>query len=140
MRRLVWRGWFKFVTRIELTISSEYGIMFVHDAGGKYIIPEGAGQTSVTHTDTCVAFEVLSHVDGEAKVIIDHEIRAGDSGEHVFSGKVRCASKSLALSDHTAHQFASVPLEDEYADVTIMMSEQPNPDVVICLVKNIETY
>jgi hypothetical protein len=127
------------MTRIEVNLSSEYGIMFVYDPKSAVTIPPEAGVEAVMSTPTCVAFSVLSYVDGDAKVVLCESPDDARCIEY-FSGKLACPSNSLSLFDHNGFAFASVPLKDGYADVSIRMSEKTNPDVVECVISNIASF
>lgn len=127
------------MTRIELNLSSEYGVMFLHDAAVTPSAPKDAGTKPVTWTSSCLAFNILIHVDGDAKVILS-DGSDGHSWKEYFSGKINCPSKALSLTDHNEFAFASVPLEDSFAKISLRMSEEKNPDVVECAILNMKTY
>jgi hypothetical protein len=125
---------------IELNVSSEYGLMYFYDGKLHPNFPENAGTAGVTHTDSCVAFTVLGYVDGDAKVILTNRVPSGDDGFVVFEGRITCPSKALSLFDTSGFCFASVPLEADFADLTIVASELSNPDWVRCTVSNIASF
>jgi len=127
------------MTRIEVNISSEYGIMFLYDSKAKPTFPDEAGKESVMWTSTCLAFSVLIYVDGDAKITIsqDSDVRFG---AEYFVGEIECPSKGISLYDHNGFAFASVPLTDSVARVSLRMSEERNPDIVSCVIENMETF
>lgn len=127
------------MTKIELTLSAEYGIMFIHDAKETPIVPSNAGELPVTYTTTCLAFTVLSYVDGDAKITLCIDTSESSLSEY-FAGEIACPSKSLSLSDSNGFAFASVPLTDSFARVSLRMSEERNPDMVECVILNMATF
>ena len=127
------------MTTIDVKISSEYGIMFLYDSKDRPAFPAEAGKVPVMWTSTCLAFSVLSYVDGDARIILCGSPPQQHDAEY-FSGKIECASKSLSLYDHNGFAFASVPLKDGFAQVSLRMSEERNPDVVSCMIENMETF
>jgi hypothetical protein len=127
------------MTKIDVKISSEYGIMFLYDAKNKPNIPAGAGELPVTWTSTCLAFSVLTYVDGDAQIILC-DSPSDQLRPEYFSGQIECPSKSISLCDHNGFAFASVPLKDLFAKVSLLMSEDRNPDIVSCVITNMETF
>jgi hypothetical protein len=127
------------MTKIEVVLSAEYGIMFLHDSKEEPQVPSNAGECSVTYTDTCLAFTVLSYVDGDAKITLCDGCFVSSLKER-FSGKIFCPSKSLSLSDSNGFAFASVPLIEDFAQVSLWMSEERNSDAVECIVHNMATF
>lgn len=113
--------------------------MFLHDSSIEPIIPPNAGRDPVMSTSTCLAFSVLGYVDGDARVILcGPDYKSLD--RVVFSGRILCPSRSISLVDSTAFPFASLPLENDYADVTLRMSNDQNPDVVTCIMQNLHFF
>lgn len=127
------------MTKIEVTISSEYGIMFLYDSKAKPTFPVEAGKEPVMWTSTCLAFSVLIYVDGDARIILTGD-QTETSGTECFSGEIECPSKSISLYDHNGFAFASVPLKDGFARLSLRMSEERNPDIVECVIENMETF
>ncbi len=125
--------------KIDVNISSEYGIMFLYDSKERPVFPTEAGRLPVMWTSTCLAFSVLSYVDGDARVVLSGSATE-PLGTEYFSGKIDCASKSLSLYDHNGFAFASVPLNDSFAQVSLRMSEKSNPDVVLCVIENMKIF
>jgi hypothetical protein len=125
--------------RVEVQLSSEYGIMFLYDSNARPVIPASAGKKPVTWTQTCVAFSVLSYVDGDAVITLSEASEGGRCVEY-FSGDVHCPSNSIALCDHNGFAFASVPLKDSFARISLRMSEETNPDIVECVIANMATF
>ncbi len=127
------------MTEIEVTLSSEYGIMFLYDAKVKPKFPAEAGKRPVMWTSTCLAFSVLSYVDGDARITL---CTASDEqhGTEYFVGEIECPSKAISLYDHNGFAYATVPLSDDLARVSLRMSEERNPEIVTCVVENIETF
>ena len=113
--------------------------MFLHDAKAEPVFPVEAGKRPVMHTTTCLAFCVLHYVDGQAKVILC-DSPTDQHLEEYFSGKLECSSKSLSLTDTNGFAFASVPLLDTFARVSLRMSEESNPDIVECVIENMATF
>lgn len=125
--------------KIEMNISSEYGIMFLHDSNVKPDLPMDVGKDPVMWTSTCLAFNVLIYVDGDAKIILCD--CSSDMGYvEYFSGDIECPSKSISLSDHNGFVFVSLPLKDSFARLSLRMSECTNPDVVECSIENIDAF
>lgn len=113
--------------------------MFLYDSKVRPAFPVGAGNEPVMYTSTCLAFSVLIYVDGDAKIVLCD--RAVDSSrKEYFSGEIECSSKSLSLCDPNGFAFASVPLQDAFARVSLRMSEERNPDIVECVVENMKTF
>ncbi len=127
------------VTKIEVNLSAEYGIMFLHDSKLRPTVPIDAGKEPIMHTATCVALCVLHYVDGDAKIILADGSYESKYREY-FSGEIVCPSRSLSLTDPNDFAFASVPLKDGFAKVSLRMSEERNPDVVECVIHNMETF
>jgi hypothetical protein len=127
------------MTKIEVTLSAEYGIMFIHDSKEAPVVPSNAGELPVTSTTTCVAFTVLGYVDGDAKIILACGEHKSDYQE-CFAGEIVCPSKSLSLTDSNGFAFASVPLADDHARISLRMSEERNPDLVECVIQNMMTF
>jgi hypothetical protein len=127
------------MTSIETHLASEYGIMFLHDSTSAPVFPVDVGEEPVTSTSTCLAFSVLSYVDGDAKIILCGTSLEG-VGEIFFEGKLQCPSKSISLCDHNGFAYASLPLQDSVAQVSLFMSEARNPETVQCVIKNIESF
>ena len=127
------------MTKLEVDISSEYGIMFLYDSNVHPIFPAEAGKEPVIWTSTCLAFSVLIYVDGDAKVILS-DCRDVQCGAEYFTGEIECPSKAISLYDQNGFAFASVPLSDSFARVSLRMSEARNPDVVECVIHNIVTF
>lgn len=127
------------MTKIEVTLSAEHGIMFIHDSKEAAVVPRNAGELPITFTTTCVAFTVLGYVDGDAKIVLCDRT-SNPSLEEYFSGNISCPSKSLSLTDSNGFSFASVPLADSFADVSLNMSEPTNPEIVECVIRNMVTF
>ena len=127
------------MTKIDLNLSSEYGIMFLYDSRVKPEFPPEAGKDPVMSTSTCLAFSVLIYVDGDASITLRDA--AGDPfGIEYFAGDIECPSGSISLYDHNGFAFASVPVKDNAARVSLRMSEERNPDRVECVIENMETF
>jgi hypothetical protein len=126
------------MTKVEITTPSEYGVMFLYDSIAKPQIPNDAGEKLVTHTCNCVAFRVLIYVDGDAKVVLCDKTDS-DYREY-FSGDICCPSKTLSLWDTNGFAFATLPIQDELARISLRMSDDDNPDVVECVIKNIRSF
>jgi len=127
------------MTKIEIILSAEYGIMFLYDSTIKPTIPADAGKEPVMQTSSCLAFNVLIYVDGDAKIIMSADATEHSFNEY-FSGEIECPSKSISLCDPNGFAFASVPLQDSFARVSLRMSEEKNPDVVECVIENMQTF
>ena len=127
------------MTRIETDISSEYGIMFLYDSKISPNFPAEAGKDPVMWTSTCLAFSVLIYVDGDAKIILSDNSDS-QCGTEYFSGEIECPSNAISLYDHSGFAFASVPLSDGFARVSLRMSEEKNPDIVECVIQNMVTF
>lgn len=127
------------MTKIEVVLSAEYGIMFLHDSKETPKIPSNAGEVAVTYTATCVAFTVLGHVDGDARIALCDGDYVSSLNEY-FYGEILCPSKSLSLTDSNGFAFASVPLSDGFARASLRMSEEKNPDIVECVIQNMVTF
>ena len=127
------------MTKIEVNLASEYGIMFLYDSKVKPIFPPEAGTEPITRTSSCLAFSVLVYVDGDAKITLTSSSEEA-SGKEYFTGRIECPSKSLSLFDHNGFGFASIPLQDVFAQVSLRMSEERNPDAVECVIENAETF
>jgi hypothetical protein len=125
--------------KIEVNLSSEYGIMFLYDSKAKPTFPVEAGKNPVMWTSTCLAFSVLIYVDGDAKIILCEAPNEQTCKEY-FTGEIECPSKSISLYDHNGFPFASIPLRDGFARVSLRMSEETNPDIVECVIENMETF
>lgn len=125
--------------KIEVTLSSEYGIMFLYDAQVTPTFPAEVGKDPVMWTPTCLAFSVLSYVDGHTKITLRDNV-----GEHeyieYFDGELQCPSKAISLYDHNGFAFVSVPLRDNFARISLRLSEPRNPEFVICVIDNLETF
>jgi hypothetical protein len=127
------------MTKIEVNLSLEYGIMFLHDSIDNPEIPADVGKYPIAHTSTCIAICALNYVDGNARfVIADGEYES--KLDEYFKGEISCPSKSLSLSDSNGFHFASVPIDGQFAKISIRMSEERNPDIVECIVENIVTF
>jgi hypothetical protein len=120
---------------IKIDISSEYGIMFLYDRFSQPDIPLNAGSLPLMSTSNCVAFNVLTYVDGDASIKIGNQLSSINFIEY-FSGEILCPSKSISLLDHNGFAYASVPLNSSVAILSIMMSEEKNPEFVECVIKN----
>jgi hypothetical protein len=126
------------MTKIEVTTPSEYGIMFLYDSRAKPTIPDDAGERAVTYSATCLAFSVLVYVDGDARVVLCDN--TDSPYREYFRGEIDCPNKILSLCDTNGLAFATVPLRDTTAKVSLRMSEETNPDVVECLVENMGCF
>lgn len=127
------------MTRIDVTLSSEYGIMFLYDSKVRPTFPAEAGKQPVMSTSTCLAFSVLIYVDGDARIALCSAPDERHDTEY-FAGVIECPSKAISLYDHNGFAFASVPLTDAFARVSLRMSEENNPDFVTCVIENMETF
>ena len=127
------------MTKIEINLSSEYGIMFLHDSKVKPILPAEPGKSPVSHTPTCLVFSVLTYVDGDACIVL-RDSPGEVTYKEYFSGRIECVSRSISLFDANGHAYASAPLRDGYAHISLRMSEERNPDVVDCIINNMETF
>lgn len=127
------------MTKIDINLSSEYGIMFLYDSKIRPTFPAEAGKNPVSHTPTCLAFSVLTYVDGDARIILCN--KPGEIVyEEYFNGQIECVSKSVSLFDSSGIAYASVPIKDRYAHISLRMSEERNPNVVECIIDNIEMF
>lgn len=127
------------MTKIDVNLSSEYGVMFLHDSKVRPAFPAEAGKDPVMWTSTCLAFSVLIYVDGDAKIVLCEGSDEGCGAEY-FTGEIECPSKAISLYDHNGFAFASVSLTDSFARVSLRMSEERNPDVVECVIHNMATF
>lgn len=127
------------MTKIDVSLSSEYGIMFLYDAISRPVFPVEAGKDPVMWTSTCLAFSVLIYVDGDAKITLCDRSEVG-CGTEYFAGIIDCPSRALSLYDHNGFAFASVPLADGHARISLRMSEERNPDLVECVIENMATF
>ncbi|MDQ0249991.1 ferredoxin [Sphingomonas kyeonggiensis] len=128
------------MTKIDVKIASEYGIMFLYDASIRPYFPSNAGEQCVTYTDTCIAFSVLSYVDGDANVVLMEDESDITIGNEVFYGELLCPSKALSLFDTDGRGIVTLPLKKESARISIRMSEDENPDLVECLIEGIDSF
>ena len=113
--------------------------MFLYDSKEKPSFPTEAGRNPVTWTSTCLAFSVLIYVDGDARVVLSDR-PSEQSGKEYFSGKIECPSKALSLYDHNGFSFASIPIKDRFASLSLQMSEERNADLVTCVIDNIKAF
>lgn len=127
------------MTSIEVITASEYGIMFLHDPESDPKVPEDAGDELIKSNKSCIAFCVLHYVDGDCKISIISTPKIPKL-ETYFEGIIECTSKKIALSDHNGFIFASVPIKNKFAEICIRMSDCKNPDIVECIVKNMEKF
>lgn len=127
------------MTKIEVTLSSEYGIMFLFDSKVRPKFPAESGKEPVMWTSTCLSFRVLIYVDGDAKITLCDDSEETNCTEY-FTGEIECPSKVLSLYDHNGLAFASVPLEDGHARVSLRMSDEESPGVVECVIRNMKTF
>jgi hypothetical protein len=121
--------------KIDVNLSSEYGIMFLYDSTNKPTFPAEAGKDPVMWTSTCLAFSVLIYVDGDAQITLCN-CSDMECGTEYFVGEIECPSKSISLYDHNGFAFASLPLTESFARVSLCMSEERNPDKVECVIHN----
>lgn len=126
--------------KIDVSVSSEYGIMFLYDSYSKPTFPSDAGRDPVTATSSCLAFSVLSYVDGDARVCITQKRSDMNALHRCFAGIINCPGKAISLYDHNGFAFASAPLKDRFANVSLYLSENTNPELIECVIHNIETY
>lgn len=109
--------------------------MFLYDSVNKPKFPAESGKDPVMWTSTCLAFNVLIYVDGDAKITLCDGSDVECSTEY-FAGEIECPSKSISLYDHNGFAFASMPLTESSARVSLRMSEERNPDKVECVIHN----
>jgi hypothetical protein len=127
------------MTTIQVDIASEYGMMFLYDSKVRPTFPTEAGTSPVSWTSTCLAFSVLIYVDGNAKIRLCDS--PGDqSFTERFRGIIECPSKAISLCDHNGFAYASVPLTETHARVLLRASADRNPDIVECVVQNMQQY
>jgi hypothetical protein len=129
-----------FTMKIELDLSSEYGIMFLHDQVIEPTLPEKAGRDPVMCTMDCLVFNVLSYVDGDAKIIMSDNKEGLSNYPEYFAGPISCPSGAISLCDHNGFAYASFPLKGDFAQVSLKMSEASNPDIVELLIENAATF
>lgn len=128
------------MTKIVIQMASEYGIMLLYDSGFKPELPSGIGVSSASWNDRCIVFAVMSYVDGDATVTISDGANDNKLEVLSFSGKIICESRSISLYDTNDFAYVNVPLIDEFAQVTVRMSHERNPDFVECIIENMATF
>ncbi|HEV7159422.1 MAG TPA: hypothetical protein VGN38_13785 [Caulobacteraceae bacterium] len=128
------------MTKIELTLAVEHGVMFLHGAGEGVSIPDDTGVKNISITENCVSFRVKTYVDGDAIVELGDPSISNFEEQEYFSGSINCMSKSISLSDSYGFVYASLPLDAEIAAISIKMSEAENPDWVKCIVHNLASF
>jgi hypothetical protein len=84
-------------------------------------------------------FSVLSYVDGIARISLRSGREEMPYNEY-FNGEIECVSKSVSIFNSSGFAFASAPLKDRFARISLRMSEERNPDVVECVIENMETF
>lgn len=127
------------MTRIDVNLSSEHGFMLLSDSKTTPVFNLETAKGPFVWTPDLLAFSVRLYVDGDAKVIVRDDLDFGCHPEH-FSGLIECPSKSLSLYDDKGFAFVSVPLADDYARISLRMSEPDNPALVACVIKNMVTF
>lgn len=89
--------------------------------------------------DDIVALSILGYVEGDARFAFCDEEAASCSNE-LFKGTIKCPKKVFSFSDHTAFEYLSVPLKNTYADISIRMTDPLNPELVECVVNNLDVF
>jgi hypothetical protein len=128
------------MTKIEIKIASEYGIMFLYDSNIRPEFPLNAGEKGITATDTCIAFSVLSYVDGDANVVLADDDAEFTISSEAFNGSLLCPTKAVSLFDSNGRGIATLPLTSESVQISIRMSEDTNPDRVECLIGGVDSF
>lgn len=108
--------------KIRIQIGLEHGVLFLFDPHAEPEIPLDAGAATVTSTETCIAFQALHYVDGEADVTISDAPFSGDA-KSSYDKRILCLSKSVAVIDDNGNRLSVLSVVDKYADVKIWYYE-----------------
>lgn len=104
--------------KIEVQISLEYGIMFLHDPYNDVEFPKDTGAAPITYTDSCICFQVASYIDGDAKVTLSSDPYDASIAPNM-SRRILSKSKFIGLTDVPVNYYGIIALKNQYADVKI---------------------
>ena len=117
------------MAKFQIQITTEHAVLFLMDATPGVAIPPDAGAASVTATDNCLAFWVLSYVDGASVVTITDK-PCETSGIELFSGSINAPSGVITLSDSSAFEYLNVPVPKGRSKIKLWADDTQNPEWV----------
>jgi hypothetical protein len=104
--------------KIQVQVSLEYGILFLYDPYNEPEIPLDTGAAPITHTDTCVCFQVRAYVDGDAEVTISDQ-PLSSLLVPTFVGQISAPSQCISLVDVSTNYYCLLKLVNIFAKVKI---------------------
>lgn len=104
--------------KMQLQIPLEYGLLFLSDPYADDEVPSDTGAAPVTYTDTCVALQITSYVDGEADVTLSDQDFVSE-GKQIFSGNIKIPSQVISLSDPNRFNYFMLPLSQPICFITV---------------------
>ena len=114
---------------LQMKVDTAHPILFLTDPSAIGAPLPDTGTTFVTSTDDCLAFWVLSYVDGASLVTVSDEASESDRAP-VFDGVINSPSGILTLSDSSNFRYLNVPVAEGRVTVRVWAEHQRHPEWV----------
>ncbi|MGO4740180.1 hypothetical protein AB4099_26780 [Bosea sp. 2KB_26] len=117
------------MAKFEMQIDTAHPVLFLADSAPAVSVPPDVSAAFVTAADDCLAFWVLSHVDGASLVTIADESCKAD-GPKLFSGSINAPSGVVTLTDSSSFRYLNVPVPEGRVSVDLWADNDQNPEWV----------
>lgn len=122
-----------------IEITSEYGVMFLHDSKEEPKLIEFIERTPISSDGLSLMFRVQIYVDGESNISISEMGSTSVDGE-ALEFTIRAESRSVSLSDHTGFVYLNIPLRKNLAAGTIKYDNIKHPNKIYIELSDIYSY
>lgn len=110
---------------LQMKMPTAHPVLFLIDSSPDTPMPMNVAEP-VTATDRCLAFWVLSDVDGATRVTVADETPPVE-GLQLFDGWIKAPSGILTLIDSGAFKFLNGPVSEGGTGVRIWADDEVNP-------------
>lgn len=126
------------MAKFEMQIETGHPILFIGDSGGDITIPD-VTEGFATASRDCVAFYVLSYVDGASVVTVSDQACPLPNARHMFHTTIFARSGVLTVSDSAAFSYLNIPTAPDDVQINIWANDAMNPDWVWIQLGSIRT-
>ena len=117
------------MARFQMQMDTAHPVMFLADSAPIISVPPDTSAAFVTTTHDCLAFWVLSYVDGASIITIaDEACDAG--GSLLFFGSINASSGVLTLSDSSNFAYINIPVPPGRIDIHVWAEDNQHPEWV----------
>lgn len=117
------------MAKFAMQIETAHPLLFLADSTPDTAFPAEIGMSFAVASEGCVAFAVLSFVDGATLVTVTDEACASSSPK-LFSGSIAAPSGIVTLMDSSLFDYLNIPVPEGPLGINIWADDAENPDWV----------